>query len=251
MFTVTRRDEITTLLLERARADARITGAAFTGSAAAGTADRWSDIDLFLGLAEGADVTATAAEWTAFARRHLGAAHHFELRSGPVVHRAILLDDLLEIDLGFAPAGHFRPLGDGPFRPVLGDPDSRLPAPADPGGLAGHGWHHVLHAASALDRGHCWRAVYWIGALRDRVLDLACLRHGLPAEHAKGADRLPPQVTDPLRATLVAEAAPAAAHRALRAATAVHLAELAHHDAALAATLSGPLTARVESAAGA
>lgn len=53
--------------------DARVTGAALTGSTATGTADRWSDVDVFLGLADGAG-----------------------------------LADGLEVDLAFAPAGAFR-----------------------------------------------------------------------------------------------------------------------------------------------
>jgi len=39
------------LLLERARADGRIAGAAVAGSAAADAEDRWSDIDLCFSVA--------------------------------------------------------------------------------------------------------------------------------------------------------------------------------------------------------
>ncbi|MDI5962601.1 hypothetical protein [Streptantibioticus silvisoli] len=244
MFTGERREQVTALLLERARSDERITGAAITGSTARGAVDRWSDLDLFLGVADPGRVAATAREWTAFAHRELGALHHFELRAGAAVYVVLLLGDLLEVDLGFTPADAFGPLGAGAFHTVFGDPAPRAPAPADPGGLAGHGWHHVLHAAAAVDRGQLWRAAYWINSLRDRILDLACVRHDLPVDHAKGADRLPPEVTAPLLATLVAELTPPALRRSLRAATAAYLTELRYHDAELAASLTGPLTDR-------
>jgi predicted nucleotidyltransferase len=39
---------VRTRLIARARRDARITGAAVTGSATRGAEDRWSDIDLFV-----------------------------------------------------------------------------------------------------------------------------------------------------------------------------------------------------------
>lgn len=245
MFTESRRDELRTALLDRARRDQRITGAALTGSAARDAADRWSDIDLCLGIARTADVTAVADDWTDHAYRELGALHHFELRAGPAVYRVVVLGDLLEFDLGFAPAGHFGPLGDGAFRTLFGDPAPRRPAAPDPRTLTGHGWHHVLHAAAALDRDQPWRALYWTGALRDRVIDLACLRHDLPVDHAKGADRLPPEATAPLRATLAADLTPPALRRALHAATIAYLTELRFHDAQLTARLTGPLTDRL------
>lgn len=53
VFTVEERERVRTWLLEKARADPRITGAAVTGSASHGAEDRWSDVDLFFGVAEG------------------------------------------------------------------------------------------------------------------------------------------------------------------------------------------------------
>ena len=50
VFTAEERDRTRARLLERARADRRITGAALTGSAAHDAQDRWSDIDLFEGV---------------------------------------------------------------------------------------------------------------------------------------------------------------------------------------------------------
>jgi predicted nucleotidyltransferase len=64
MFTPEERDRLRAALVSVAQADARITGAALTGSAALGAEDRWSDIDLALGLAADADLSHVIADWT-------------------------------------------------------------------------------------------------------------------------------------------------------------------------------------------
>ncbi len=241
MFTSDHRERVRRSLLARAAADPLITGAAVTGSQAGGTADRWSDIDLFFGVARGHAVGEALEEWSAFAYRELGALHHFDLHSGPAHYRAFLLGDLLEIDLGFAPAADFGPVGDGGFEVVFGDPAARRPVPADPGHLIGLAWHHALHARVGIERASWWAAEYWISALRDHTLALACLRLGLPAGHAKGAHRLPADVTGPLSDALVRDLDPAELTRALRAAIRCLLAEVRLHDPSAAERLRAPL----------
>lgn len=124
----TGRHDVRRWLLEWAREDNRIVGAAITGSAARDAEDRWSDVDLFLGVADGVPVTAALDDWSALVYRELDALHHFDLQSGPATYRAFLLEELLEVDLGFTPAGEFGPLGDGAFSVVFGDPVQRRPA---------------------------------------------------------------------------------------------------------------------------
>jgi hypothetical protein len=51
MFTEEDRNQIRARLLERASEDSCLTSAALTGSASRGAEDRWSDIDLFFGVA--------------------------------------------------------------------------------------------------------------------------------------------------------------------------------------------------------
>ncbi|MEV0697625.1 hypothetical protein AB0I53_06860 [Saccharopolyspora sp. NPDC050389] len=106
----------------RGRADNR---AAITGSSARDAEDRWSDVDLFFGVADGNAVADVLGDWSAFVYRELGAVRPFDLQAGSAIYRAFLLSDLLEIDLGFAPAADFRPLGDGEFRVVLGEDAQR------------------------------------------------------------------------------------------------------------------------------
>ncbi|MBN6056804.1 hypothetical protein JYK22_33060, partial [Nonomuraea sp. RK-328] len=213
--TEARRDEVRALLLERARRDERIVAAALTGSAASGAEDSWSDVDLFLGVADGVPVEDAVRAWSAYVHGELGALHHFDLRGGQAVYRAFLLPGPLEVDLGFAPAPAFGPVGDGAFRVVFGEAVARRPSAADPGHVVGLAWHHVLHARISIERGRPWQAEHWISGVRDHVLTLACLRLGLPAAYAKGADRLPAQVTEPLREALVRDLTPEELRRAL------------------------------------
>ncbi len=140
-----RRDAVRAQLLEFAHADDRVTGAAITGSAAAGREDRWSDIDLFFGVA---DVAGVLTDFTRYVYEELGALHHFDLTAGAAGYRGFLLEDLLEVDLGFAPAGEFRSYGDAPFAVVLGEAGAPNPANrSDVDQLAGLIWHHVLACA--------------------------------------------------------------------------------------------------------
>ncbi|MEU4537543.1 hypothetical protein AB0G15_22045 [Streptosporangium sp. NPDC023825] len=241
MFTVDRRRHVRAQLLERAREDKRIVGAAITGSAARDAEDRWSDVDLFFGVADGIAVEEALSDWSAFVYREFGAVHHFDLRAGSAIYRAFLLGELLEIDLGFTPAAAFGPLGTGGFRVVFGDAVERRPESVDPGHLIGLAWHHVLHARISVERGALWQAEYWISGVRDHTLALACLRLGHPVAYAKGADQLPPDVTVPVQEALVRTLDAGELSRALGAATRALLRELRAAHSEIAETLEKPL----------
>jgi predicted nucleotidyltransferase len=104
-----RRDEVRASLLQLARVDDRVAGAAITGSAAAGREDRWSDVDLFFGVT---DVAEVLADFSRYLYDELGALHHFDLAAGPAAYRGFLLPGLLEVDLGFT-----RSASSGPTAP--------------------------------------------------------------------------------------------------------------------------------------
>jgi predicted nucleotidyltransferase len=242
VFKVDRRQQVRTELIERARRDDRIAAAAITGSAARDAEDRWSDIDLFFGVAPGTSVEEALDAWSDVLHRGLAAIHHFDLRAGAAVYRAFLLPDCLEVDLGFTPAHAFAPLAPGGFQLLFGDAADPPPAAGvDAGHLAGLAWHHVLHGRVSIERGAVWQAEYWISAVRDHTVTLACRRLGLPAAHAKGADALPDEIAEPLREALVRALDRAELLRALRAATSALVRELDATDAELAGALRGPL----------
>lgn len=236
MFSVEERDAVRDRLLALAGSDPAIVGAAVTGSHAAGGGDRWSDVDLMLGV-EG-PVDAALRRWTGLIDREFAAIHHWDLPSGSAVYRVFLLPSGLEVDIGFVPAAEFGPHGPS-WRTVFGDPAplTEVPPPSRRE-LAGLAWHHALHARVCLRRRRWWQAEQWIAALRGHILALACLRLGLPTGYAKGAHLLPAEVTAPLNDTLVRALEEAELGRALDAAASALLAELALVDPALAGRLA-------------
>ena len=239
VFTPEQRRAARDLLLTRAEQDEKIVAAALTGSGSRGAEDRWSDIDLYFGVADGIAREDALAEWSSFMYHELRALHHFDLDAGYAIYRGFLLPGNLEVDIAFAAADRFGPLG-ALFRPLFGtvveQPDAGTRGPrADQ--LIGLGWHHALHAQTAIARGKPWQAEHWISAIRDHVLTLACLRLGLPPAYAKGADALPPAVTVPLEAALVRSLEPEHLAGALRVAVAAFLREVDEADPELAARL--------------
>jgi hypothetical protein len=203
MFTPDQRTRVRSDLLRYATHDQRVSGAAITGSAAADCEDEWSDIDLAFGLADPVDVQAVLSDWTSYMYKKHSAIHHVDVNAGLWIYRVFLLPDALQVDLAFVQATEFRPLAPT-FLLVSGTAnESRtFPAPT-PGGIIGMGWLHALHARSCIARMRLWQAEYMISGVRDHALTLACIRHGLPAVHGRGIDRLPRELSKQFEASLV------------------------------------------------
>jgi hypothetical protein len=247
VFTPRNRDEVRTSLLDRAHDDSRVTGAAVTGSAARGAEDRWSDVDIYLGIAESTEIGEVVTDWTRAVYEDAGAVDHWDVRSGEALYRVFLLRSGLQVDIAFAPESGFGARGVS-FRTVFGQPVD-LPQPPLPRfeDVAGLGWLGVLHANAAIERCQPLKAEYWISSIRDQTLALACLRHGESPAYATGIDRLPEAVTAPLEDALVTSFEPVELRRALRIATRCLLEEIRAANASLGDRLEGPL---VELAAG-
>jgi hypothetical protein len=239
MFTPEQRDAIRARVLAMAQGDPRITGGALTGSTAHGGGDAWSDVDVAFGVAAASSLDAVLTDWTVWFERELGALHHWDLPAGLWIYRVFLLPDGLEVDVGLGPEADFRAKGPT-FRLLFGAAQPLEPVSPPPASryLIGLGWHHVFHARAAIERGLPWRAEYWISALRDNTLTLACVRLGETAAHARGADRLPVAITAPLAESLVRSLDAAELRRALDVATAGFLREVAAWDPALGSRLT-------------
>ncbi|MGA8117552.1 MAG: hypothetical protein WCA46_28270 [Actinocatenispora sp.] len=235
------RQRLRDALLAAARQDQRITGAALTGSAAVDREDRWSDIDLAFGLAAGVAAGRVVADWTDRLYRRHGAVHHTDMTRGGTLYRVFLLADTLQVDIAFAPADEFGAIAPT-FRLVFGAARD-LPAapPPEAATLVGLGWLYALHARSSIARGRVWQAEYMISGLRDQVLALSCLRHGVPAAQGRGMDDLPAEVTAPIVGALVRSLNTADLRRAFRAAAEALLVEAGHVDPALVDRLAGPV----------
>jgi hypothetical protein len=65
------------------------------------------------------------------------------------------------------------------------------------------GWLYALHVRSSIARGRVWQAEYMLSGMRDQVLALMCLRHGVSAVEARGIDNLPPEATTAVAGALV------------------------------------------------
>ena len=84
--------------------------------------------------------------------------------------------------------------------------------------------------------------------LRDQLVALACIRHGLNPWHGRDVDRLPSDVHAMLAQSRATEVTPAALGRSHRHLISLFVDEIAHHDPARAAALRGALQTIAETA---
>jgi hypothetical protein len=206
MFTVEERTRVRERLLEMAEADARLVAGAEVGAGAIG-GDRWSDLDLTFGVADGTSVDAVLADWSVDVLREFDAAHLFDLPFQTSIYRVFLLPGNLQVDLSFTPARDFGALGPK-FTLLFGEAVERDPIPQPtPEHLFGYAAHHAVRGRICVERGRLWQAEYWISALRDYALMLASQRRGLESSYARGFDQLPPETLALAESALVSSLA--------------------------------------------
>jgi hypothetical protein len=210
LYTPEEREDSAELLLGLLREDERVERAELSGSGTTGYTDRWSDLDLLVTVTAGAEQHEVADSWIPRVYDALPVVHHFAVAFGEHHVRGFMLQNLLEVDLGFEPAVAEEGEWPGP------DAESE----------AGFGWHDVLHAGVAIARGRPWRAQYYIGLLRWRTLTLATDRLGLDFSEYKGVDDLPADLRAALEDALPRSLALDELARAARSATTVFLSEL-------------------------
>jgi hypothetical protein len=241
LFSPEGRDRLREQIVASARADKRITGAAKTGSSALGNQDAWSDIDLFFGVRDAADLAGAMSDITALMYREHGALHHFDVVAGPATYRVFLMDSTLQVDLAFTPASSFGAVAPS-FKVLFGEAVERTPiATPSAMSLLDYGWLYALHARSSIKRGRVWQAEYMISLIRDQVIATACLRHGLPAREGRGVDRLPQKEKQRFEGALVGSLELAELRRAMRAAVECLVDEVSQVDASLAARIEPAL----------
>jgi predicted nucleotidyltransferase len=203
VFTVDQRDAVRDRILEMARADERVVGAALLGSLALGSGDRWSDLDLSFGVIDGTTPGEVLDNWAPRLERELDAVQLFDLPVQSWVYRVFLFPGALQVDVSVAPAADWAPCGPK-FRLLFGTAaDLPHSEPPDPGFLFGLGVHHAVRARIFIERGRSWQAEYWISELRHHALELACINRGLEPSEARGFDELPTDVLEAVEDTLV------------------------------------------------
>jgi hypothetical protein len=203
MFSVSDRERVRDWTLERASSDPRVVAAAVVGSLAFDVGDRWSDLDLTFGVADGESVSAVLEEWTGALVGEFGAIRLFDLPSGATIYRVLLFPGCLQFDLSFTPASEFGAIGPK-FQLLFGHAvDKPHIAPPSAEELFGYAVHHALRARFCIERGRWWQAEYWISGVRDYALSLACRRRGIPARYGRGYDDLPGEVHEAFLTALV------------------------------------------------
>jgi predicted nucleotidyltransferase len=235
VFTAAERDAVRERLLTMAEEDPDVVGAAVTGSYAVGRSDEWSDVDVAFAIR--GELDPALGRWAAALERELGAVHHWDLPWGSTIYRVFLLPDWLQVDIAFIPQAEFGARGPN-WRTVFGatvDVGASLP-PAT-ASLVGMGWLGLRHGRTCIARAQPWQAEWSISTARDHILALACVRLGYPARFAKGADRLPRELTSALEETLVRSLDESELRRALAAVGRAYVAELRSSDENLARTL--------------
>jgi predicted nucleotidyltransferase len=253
LFTPEEREETAERVSRALGDDSRVEGVVVVGSLA-GQADRWSDIDLEVVVADGEALAAITSDWVGRLYELLPVVHHFETAFGETLVRGFLLENLLELDLAFERAGRFSIWG--PARVVfdrsgrVADAVNALAANALAqgefesvvrAGEAGFAWHDILHACTAVRRGRPWQGLWYLERVRNRTLKLAQERRGFYADFFDYVDDLPVEELRPLEDTLVVSLDPASLLGAIEVATRAFLAELGHEEPALADRLEGPL----------
>jgi hypothetical protein len=203
MFTISDRDRLRDYVLKLATSDARVVAGAVVGSLAHAEGDRWSDLDLTFGVVDGVPIREVLNDFTSDLADKFEAVHLFDLPSGSAIYRVFLLPGCLQFDLSFAPASEFGAVGHE-FRLLFGSSVEKMHALAPPAQqLFGYAAHHALRARFCIERGRYWQAEYWISAVRDYALSLACRRCSLPTQYGRGADDLPKAVRESAVASFV------------------------------------------------
>jgi hypothetical protein len=245
VFTSQKREQIRGELIAAAKADSRIVGAAHLGSAAIGLEDRWSDIDLALGLALNADLNQVLADWTTRLYRDYAAVANYDVGRGDILYRVFLLDNTLQVDLSFWPAGELRAIGPK-FSLIFGAAGEPIAAPVpDSKDLIGMAWLYALHVRSSIARSRLLQAEHMLSGMRDNVLALTCKRYGVAAVQGRGLDDLPEEQKARAGECLARSLESAELKRAFRVTTHALLEELRCLDSDLAAKLEGPLNRMV------
>lgn len=240
-FTPTDRAFLRDRIIEIAKSDPSVTGGADIGSSASSSLDRWSDIDITFGVKDECNLKLVLDDWTRNLEAEFDIAHYFDVPRGNAIYRVILFTNCMELDLSIVLEKDFGSLSPN-FQLLFGKAIDRSefthPAATEP---IGWGWHNILHANSAINRGRSWQAEFWISSLRNHLLTLLCIRFNLPSAQGRGVDQLPKNLLVPTEYTLVRTLEKVELRRALNALAAIFIGEVREHDVNIATRLEATI----------
>lgn len=231
-FTPESRQDTLRILEEAFRSDSRIVGLVLVGSGAHGFADQYSDLDLVVAVSEDEDSLAVFGEWDDRIRGALPVLSRFSsIRAARVGLYGFVLRDCLEVDISFQPVSLLT--ARSPNWQVIFDTtgtlEDRLAASWDEQDTRDVAseylrvlesiWHYVMHAATAVERDHLWRALHYVVQVRERAVELEGLRSGHNTYLFREAHLIPQDRLAPLASALPASLTAPELLRALKVAT--------------------------------
>jgi hypothetical protein len=106
---------------------------------------------LTFGVAEGFSLADVMKDWTRTVVYDFGGIHLFDLPHGSTIYRVFLLPGCLQVDLSFAPAADFGPIGPR-FELLFGRAVEKAQAPTPSvSEIFGLAVHHVVRARYSIE----------------------------------------------------------------------------------------------------
>ena len=201
------------------REDHRVVAGAVVGSLALDEGDRWSDLDLTFAVADGVPVADVLEDWSRVVEDELAAC---SCSTCPPARASTACSSCPAVS---SSTSRSRPRRSSARRARSSSCSSakrssaRSASRRPPRSCSATASTTRCGRASRIERGRVWLAEYWISAVRDYALNLACRRRGLPAWYGRGFDELPADVLGRFEGAIVPLARPrrAAACAAVRA----------------------------------
>jgi predicted nucleotidyltransferase len=205
MFTEEFRREVYESILNQSREDPSIISAAIIGSAAAGTKDRWSDIDLTFELTAGIKPGEVLSKWTNYLSEKFAGEMLLDLWLEETVYRVFLLPAYLQVDLSFSPNGKFYAVGPH-FKLLYGQISEHRQIPELDADLY-RSWivHHLIRSYFCIQRNKLWQAHFWMNESRNYIMDLECNRNGFGSSHGRSYHLLNQELKAELEETLISK----------------------------------------------
>lgn len=225
-------------LIQMGLSDDRIIGGALVGSSANDTKDKWSDLDITFGLKKEIDPRFVLDEWISILNKEYTIVHYFDVHRSLGIYRVMLFPNGLEVDLSMVPEEEYGPKSSD-FKLIfgrIGENKNNLKSHSVEE-LFGWGWHHILHANSAIHRKKFGQAEFWINNLRNYVFELQCIRFGLPAVHGRGIHLLPKHFNKAMQYTLIKSLSSSELKRSLHLTTKIFLSEINYSNSELSEKL--------------
>lgn len=216
MYSEATRSEIQTELISYIKTIPEIAGIIIVGSGAFGFTDEYSDLDFSIVVKDNVNMTAIMQQIAQYINHHYSVMQ--ELRIPPRNLQTFLLNNYLEIDLGYAEFSHveakrkhWKVVYD-----AIGTIDQKMTDSwADAEIAADHQdfssiyckysqniYSYILLAAIAVKRNQKWRAVGEINLLRDKAIELLGCHYKVETKRYRQVDHLPDSMKSRLDNTL-------------------------------------------------